>query len=266
MEPKPVERHPQPKYPTRRDVMLGAGGFLLIELAGRGDLDAADPAKPAAGRTIVAPIFKHGEGRGATGCVVINPPVFLSEEEAMQVIREELAKHGVKLGESMTLPDVKIAARIVRSVIEEEHGKRVHKERFEYAEDVAPKPLTLNGVDAAKRVGVRFVSKWDYFRLGGPNSSYTRKTPSGRMYAMSTAQSYDFHETAEYAAAELEQQGKAGLHVGFLYDPAVRRRDIETRENESNVERRVRARSKAEELLRLQSRDFAAWLKQQKVL
>jgi hypothetical protein len=211
----------------------------------------------------VAPIFKHGEGRGATGCVVIAPPVFLSEEEAMQIIREELAKHGVKLGESTTLDDVKIAARIVRSVIEEEHGKRVHKERFEYAEDVAPEPLKLNGIDAARKVAVRFISKKDYFRLGGPNSSYSQN--SGRVRVFSTVQSYDFHETAEYAAAELQHQGKADLRVAILYDPAVSRR-FEKRENKSYEERRARARSEAQELLRQQSRDFAAWLKQQKVL
>ncbi len=40
----------------------------------------------------VAPVFVHGEGRGAFGCVVINPPVFLSEDEAKQVINDE-AKH-----------------------------------------------------------------------------------------------------------------------------------------------------------------------------
>ncbi len=40
----------------------------------------------------VAPVFQHGEGRGAFGCEVINPPVFLSEDEARQVINDE-AKH-----------------------------------------------------------------------------------------------------------------------------------------------------------------------------
>ena len=51
---------------------------------------------------IVAPIFQHGEGRGATGCIVMSPPVFLSEEEALQVIREEMAAKGVQLGTNQT--------------------------------------------------------------------------------------------------------------------------------------------------------------------
>ena len=41
---------------------------------------------------LVAPIFEHGKGRGATGCIVIAPPVFLSEEDARQAIEEELKR------------------------------------------------------------------------------------------------------------------------------------------------------------------------------
>ncbi|HBO43451.1 MAG TPA: hypothetical protein DD670_05880, partial [Planctomycetaceae bacterium] len=46
---------------------------------------------------VVAPVFEHGEGSGSTGCIVMTPPVFLSEEEAMQIIKDELAKHGIAL-------------------------------------------------------------------------------------------------------------------------------------------------------------------------
>lgn len=60
------------------------------------------PAQAGA-KAVVAPIFEHGEGRGATGCVVVNPPVFLSEQDAMQVIREELPKSGVSLSEGSVL-------------------------------------------------------------------------------------------------------------------------------------------------------------------
>jgi hypothetical protein len=45
----------------------------------------------------IAPVFVHGEGRGAIGCVVVAPPVFLSEEEARQVVVEEFKKIGIEL-------------------------------------------------------------------------------------------------------------------------------------------------------------------------
>jgi hypothetical protein len=55
----------------------------------------------------VAPIFEYGAGRAGDGCVVVNPPVFLSEQDAMQVIREELKKSGVVLGdEKVILPEI----------------------------------------------------------------------------------------------------------------------------------------------------------------
>jgi hypothetical protein len=50
-------------------------------------------AKPAASR--VAPLFQHGDGRGSFGCRAVNPPVFLSESEARQVIMDEAKRAGI---------------------------------------------------------------------------------------------------------------------------------------------------------------------------
>jgi len=44
--------------------------------------------------TNVAPVFAHGEGRGATGCIVMSPPVFLSEDEAIKIILDKLRAEG----------------------------------------------------------------------------------------------------------------------------------------------------------------------------
>ena len=48
----------------------------------------------------VAPLFIHGDGRGATGCVVVAPPVFLTEEEARQTIAEEMKKENIVFDKS----------------------------------------------------------------------------------------------------------------------------------------------------------------------
>ncbi len=273
MEPKPVQDYAAPKYPTRRDLMLGAAGFVLIDLLGGSDASGAENAKPAAERTVVAPIFKHGEGRGATGCIVIAPPVFLSEEEAMQIIREELAtKHGVKLGDPMTIADVKITARVIQFEVEEKDGKRELKERVEVVEEDTT-PLKLNGVDRQKKIAVRFVSKKAYCDLGGPQSCYRRATSSGPTYVLSTVQPYDFHEVAQYVAAQVKKQSKSDLYVGLLYDPVYKldSRALEPIEAlrllaEHYKEAEARRKAEVRDLLRQQCRDFAAWLKQQKVL
>ena len=70
--------------------------FLLADTARLSAADSSPKGGPNPTQTnavaIVAPIFQHGEGRGATGCIVMSPPVFLSEEEALLVVREELGK------------------------------------------------------------------------------------------------------------------------------------------------------------------------------
>jgi hypothetical protein len=48
--------------------------------------------KPA---THVAPIFVHGDGRGSYGCLYADPSVFLSEEEAIRVIRDTAEQYGL---------------------------------------------------------------------------------------------------------------------------------------------------------------------------
>jgi len=280
MEPKPVQHYAAPKYPTRRDLMLGAAGFLLTDPAGCNDGGGAEGAKPPAGGTVVAPIFKHGEGRGATGCVVTAPPVFLSEEEAMQIIREELAKHGVKLGSPMTLNDVKIAARVETDFdLGDEDLKRLPKARVQQDEEHVT-PLTLNGVDRAKKVAVRVVSEKAYHDLGGVGETFSRRTSSGGFIGVaSSGHTYNFHEAAEYVADQLKKQSEADLRIGLLYDPACeydlasvfadddRSKRPSEEERETRLEAlKARAKAKAFESLRRQSRDFAAWLKQQKVL
>ena len=108
MEAKPVQVFPRPGYPTRREVLAGAASFALLGLTGC----SFAFAESEEGKITVAPIFKHGEGRGATGCVVVSPPVFLSEEEGMQILREELAKHGIQLKAGGTLEGIRVPGRM----------------------------------------------------------------------------------------------------------------------------------------------------------
>ena len=44
---------------------------------------------------LVAPIFHHGDGIGCFGCVSIMSPVFISEQDAMQIILKECEKEGL---------------------------------------------------------------------------------------------------------------------------------------------------------------------------
>ena len=111
-----------PRAPRGIGAVLGAGliGSLLSQLSGCAkesekppvatlDADyAADDAKAAeraeaarqAVATLVAPILQKAmdeDGRGAFGCIAVDPPIVLSENEALDLIEQEFAKAGIKL-------------------------------------------------------------------------------------------------------------------------------------------------------------------------
>lgn len=255
MEPKPLSSSQPPDYPTRRDVLAGAASLALVGLT-RCDFAFAETDGT---EVAVAPIFEHGEGRGATGCVVVAPPAFLSEEEALQIIREELAKHGVQLKAGTTLESVRVPPRREHYEEVDNNGRKELKESV--VEDPGgAKPLELDGVDADKHVGVEFISEKDYFDLGGVRSG-------------STAQGYDFKEVAQHLAKHAKKQGKGPLVLGVFYDPAspISVKDIPRTERETDFGaawRKARAKSAddSKKLLRQQAQDFVVWLKKRKTI
>jgi len=263
MKPRPVERIECPAYPTRRQVLEGAVVFFLPAVFGCGGQrtgESPDAAAPASAvRTVVAPIFEHGGGRGAIGCVVVSPPAFLSEEDGMQIIREELAKHGVKLGAGATLDDVTVPLRREEARLIDEPGGKKRVEQKIVEDTKHARPLKLDGTDPAKKVAVEFVSQKDYFQLGGTGSN-------------STVQDFDFKGVAESVAKQVKSQGKQRLYVGLFYDPAVGimppgdhgKPSPSTEPNWDKFEKK--SRDEAKKLLRQQAADFVGWLKQQKVL
>jgi hypothetical protein len=252
MEPKPVERNEQPAYPTRREVIAGAATFALANLAGCSFVFA----EPEKGQITVAPIFEHGKGRGVTGCVAVSPPSFLSEEEGMQILREELAKHGIKLKAGGTLEGVRVPQRTtIREWVDKGNGQRESKESVAEV-STRTKPLKLDGMDSENRIAVEFVSEHDYFDRGGA-------------FSASTVQRYDFKDVAEYLAAQVKKQGKDRVFFGVFYDPSPNSSDDEPSEGNKRADRDTageKPTEKGKKLLRKQAQDFVAWLKEQKAI
>ena len=175
MQVKPVLSKAAPRYPThdflrehpellrivperwRRNpfvlrVLAGVGCLLLaVQSAG-----AQEQANAPASR--VAPLFVHGEGRGAAGCVMVNPPVFLSEDEALQVIRHEAKKAGLDF--TAEAPTVRQATVPVTS----ECGP---------GWDTQKRDLVFDGFDKEHNVAFEFVSSKHFseWEKGGACSS-----------------------------------------------------------------------------------------------
>lgn len=272
MKPKPVKRYRKPDYPTRHEVLSdpellrrhlptgwrslpGMAGSIALFLAANSVVQGADKKTTGPGTAaIVAPIFDHGEGRGATGCVVVAPPVFLSEEEAWQVINSELASHGVKLGETnVTLQGVQIPRRIQSGTVN--NGKREWQTRTVQG---SAKPFAVDRENPQKRIAVEFLSQRDYHSKAGAPSE------------MSTVSSYDFKETAKNLAQDIQKQAQEQVYLGMLYDPLAKTPDLsalKTRPQESWTKAYLRmqqeATSESKRLLRLQVQDFLKWLEAQ---
>jgi len=216
MEPRPLAEHVRPAYPTRRE-FLAAGAAVL---AAAGIPGCRRDAEVSA---LVAPIFEHGDGRGAIGCIVVAPPVFLSEDEALQVVREALAEAGVTLGQRMPLPEV---------AVDYDPTLRGMRPSENWLGEPPAEPVLhateLAAVDRKQRVGVTIVTKDDCDRVD-----------AGWYYGVG----YDTKELAQNVAKAIRQQAKQDLCVGVFYDPLEEW-----------------GRKKARAQLRRQVQDFVAWM------
>jgi len=278
----PLRRYRDPSYPTKLDVIRcpellrkhlpsrwlrraelagAAAAFLTLNTGCSGEKNPAPGAsstQPGVGPAIVAPLFEHGDGRGATGCIVVSPPNFLSEEDALQIVREELSRLGLEFTESETvLPGVQIPGRIERFKKNWVTGKRA-KELSELPRTA--RPLAVDLRDAKRRIAVEYVSLTDYSQLGG-------------VWSASSVQSYDMKEVASYVAGQVRKQG-SGVYFGVLYDPIAKPessstdgdpKDFMKRLNEE-AKRAKRSATENRRLLRQQVREFADWLKAQGAL
>ncbi len=280
MKPKPVRRYAQPKYPTRLEItarpallhryqpptwrkwpeLAGAAGLLL--LADTAPLTAVDgppngAQNPAQAKTVavVAPIFQHGEGRGVDGCIVMTPPVFLSEQEALQIIRGELAAKGVELTTNQTT---------LAGVTISDWKPRVGPTREPVKADLAaPK----------QKVFVEFLSsrdarQWDSER--GKEEGH---------YQVSSVISYDMPKTAAFVAKRVKQKASEKIYFGTFYDPLAEKLDVQRIATQYQEYQQAKPSQKGKppwlsadhtaesrRLLRLQVQDFLKWLQAQGVI
>jgi hypothetical protein len=251
MKPQPVRKYASPKYPTRLEVaghpgllerhqppawrkwpeLTGAAGLFLVADAAR--LSGADglpksSQNPAQANAIavVAPVFQHGEGRGATGCIVMAPPIFLSEEEALQVIREEMASSGVQLGTNQTT----VAGVTVKRAVflhtpapaAASTGATNEPKLADFTLEIRKEPFRADAADPKRKVFIEFLSRRnaDEWELERPD-----------LHA-STVWTYDLTNTASFVSERVKQQATNQLYFGVFYDPMAGNLDIRKRVDE----------------------------------
>lgn len=189
---------------------------------------AGDPA------TLDIPIFAHGTGRGSYGCESVAPPVFLSEEEAMQVIEEECAAQGIDLTGQKTISGTFPATSTLPVAISDSDSDET------YTGD-----LSLDGYSEDLGIGVEFVSTDDILDW---------KTDTGMA---ATVEEFDLKGTAQRLADCTD-------NVAVFYDPTADHYLEFTGSNEESYVESSKEQSLEE--LRAQVRDFLQWLKAQGVI
>jgi hypothetical protein len=266
-DPDLLANHVPPAWLARAEIAGTIGVFLAANVAGCSD----KPPPRGSGKpdprlekvAIVAPIFVHGEGRAADGCSAENFPVYLSEQQALQVITEELSAAGLNMSQqAIQVPDVMIPQRTREWGEDWITGKGLHKLR---ELSTGAQPLTADLEDPGRHVALKYISRKEHDKCGGNSLGGFGIT-------------YDFKETAQYVDNQVREQAR-GLYFAAFYDPAGPGLEMHyTYEASANItgpplpseEAEARAMRRAEEpskrLLRQQVKDFVDWLKGQGVI
>jgi len=290
MKLSPLKNYRQPDYPTQEILaqhpeLLRAlprrwqnSPVVLGTLAGLLALMEQSTAKAADKSTLhVAPIFEHGKGQGAFGCVAVSPPVFLTEAEAREVIEEEAKKAGVEFSErGHKLNGVALPVTDEFAFLDRMDPKGAKKKTGKTSQ---LGDLELNGWDAKLHAGYKFVALADF------------KAWEGKDGRGCTVSEYDMLDAAKRLQAGLGAAKETGT-VAVFYEPAgtapqnlkfpypeskngkaLTKEETEAREKAAREEmekfwkaREAAAKKAGEEDLRMQVRDYIAWLKAQGII
>jgi hypothetical protein len=268
--------------------LLGTGIIIQIAGAGRGDDGAVNvdvqivaPAEPlpkaiadavrALPATRVAPILEDAlanDGRGGFGCVAISAPVFLSENEAIDLIEAELKKTGLKWKDLVSVDGLQIPTFSSRR-------------NTGFGQDDLPK--TKDGeIDwkEAKKPRLKNLAEGTYtFDLGTEDKSVVVKFLQRKDFDlwndtrdMSTFRSFDLSWLASEVSDAFKQRadGKPVI-IGIFFEPSTYPEKRKTRGatpaqwQDEYAQLQKETRERAKEKLRQQVQHFVEYLKQEGV-
>ena len=256
-----LERHPDllsvvpERWRQNAFVLRVLGGVVGLVLAAQNSASAQQRA--AVPPSHVAPIFVHGSGRGAFGCVASSAPVFLTEDEARQVIQQEARTAGLEFEPgALTLHGVEVPVTHLYSCI------GVNGELKPAEPAVEKRDLPLDGFDRKHNVAFEFVSGKDY-------AAWQTKHPQ----CVSSVSLYDVKDAAARLRDGLATSPPAPW-LGVFYEPAagsvgsplIPPKPSGPARQLTREEQREAAGQQNGEELRKQVRDFLQWLKAQGVL
>jgi hypothetical protein len=210
--------------------------------------------------TLVAPILAEAlahDGRGAFGCVAVNPPCFLSEAEALDLIVKEFKTTGLNLKisiamEGLKVPDPKTS---IRTASRSEPKLKTGEHIFDLA-------------DIENSVYIEYLSQWDYRQWMGRS--------------LTTVDSFDFPNAVSKVSNALEKRRSEKREVfGIFFDPLARanlprpdtrglninqKRMVLEEYDRASKEEREHLKDKAKEKLQRQVQHFVTCLREEGVI
>jgi len=183
------------------------------------------------------PLFEHGEGIGMYGCLMVNAPVFVSEDDAFAIIRDEFAKENMKVerggGQAENIP------------IPEMHAN------YDAQINVRPGALEFDFAVRDRNIVMEYVSSDDIKAWIVPDEE-------GQV-GWSSVAAEPYKEAARVLNDGLNDQYYGGVH-GVFYDPG------EAYEHGDDESEQKAAQERSADALRAQVKDFIEWLAAQGVI
>jgi hypothetical protein len=272
MNIEPIRRYSQPRLPTREIVdehpellrllpkRWQTNSAVVAALTACLAMTTCNSGQAADTPTKVAPVFEHGTGIGSFGCIAVNPPIFLSEDEARQVIVEEAKRSRIQFApDGKTLDDITLITNGTFDPVKDAEGKWQYHTKY----GTQVRSISLDGFDKKRNIAFEYVSEKD---LKDWNAGVTVRGTAGDDDLIGVAKSL----SAGIAKA------KPGGTYGVFYDPAIGYKDALDKAGKldySSPDSQARlakidaaASQLAREDLRKQVQDFIKWLKAQGVI
>ncbi|MCL2672250.1 MAG: hypothetical protein FWF10_09500 [Clostridiales bacterium] len=215
-------------------VMLGLAGCVRLG-AETGNTPAPTMREPLP-PLLEVPLFEHGNGVGVYGCVSVTAPIFLSEDDAFAIIRDEFANLELKVtpGE-VKLTNIQIPKTDLSPGWDAEAQEQTQIGNF-----------VFDFIVEGRNIAIEFVSGMDVYEWRGSEIH-------------STVVVYNCIEAAETLNISLNALEKEYIHA-VLYDPVEPFEGRWWAPDEETRQLIDEAYARAAELLREQVKDFIAWL------
>ena len=222
---KPVKKYAAPKYPMKADATrtpallrklpsrweknsavvaaLGLLGAMTLTSCANNGADTATPKTASPTEIVnylnVAPVFFHGHGTGSIGCDTVVPPVFLSEEEALAIIKNEAETVGLNFSAE---PPNYVATN---NMAEKNYS-------WENQVVLGDGNVSLELYDGEKNVAVTYISMHE------AGERYLPDEDGGMMW--SSVESFRPRDLAELTAGDFARQ-EGDISVGVFYEPGM---------------------------------------------